>query len=109
MNAIDRNLLFGQVADNCIRHVLRILNTSLSASVRVAGDLNDVTLLTLQLSRDLTQRILRLFIQHGLAGAKAYLSVVHFLILVKVRNGRTQLGSTSTCLQRRLVRLGGGA
>ena len=53
MNAIDGNLLFGQIANDCIGHVLRILNTGLPACVGVASNFYDVTLLSLKLSGNL--------------------------------------------------------
>src|SRR3984885_15457731 len=109
MDAIDRNLLFGQVADNRVGHVLRVLDASLSTDVGVTGNLNYVSLLSLKLGSDLAEGVFRLGVQRGLAGAEANLGVIYFLVLVEIGNRGVQLAGVGARLHGRLIRLARGA
>ena len=79
--------MLSQITNDCIGHVLRILNACLSAGVRIAGNFYDVPLLSLKLRSDLGEGILRFAVQRGLAGAEANFGVVDQLVLIEVGNG----------------------
>ena len=91
MNAIDRNLGFGQIPDYGIGHVLRILNAGLTASMGITLDLNDVALAAAHLGRDLVECDLGLGRSAPSARTEANLDVIYFLILVQIGNGGIEL------------------
>jgi len=94
-----------QVAYDCIRHVLRLLNSSFTAYVRITLNFDDVAFLTLQLRRNLIQCFLGFIVQTDLAAAEVELSVGNLLVLIKVCDCRVQLGGLLIRLLSELLRL----
>ena len=95
MNAIDRNLMFGyEVTDNGVSHVLRALNARLPAYPGISFHFYDVTLLSLQLGRDLIEGVLCFGIEGSLTGTEANFGVADSRILIEPGDSRVQL----TCL-----------
>ena len=85
VNPVDRNLVIDdEVANHGIGQLLRSIDTGLTTySVRVALHFDDVTLLSLKLSRDLVDRVLRLGIQRHLTRTEVNLGIRDRLVLVK--------------------------
>ena len=85
MDTVNRDLVINyQVADDCIRNLLRVSDADAPARLRVTLHFDYIALLPLKLSGNLIKRIFRLCIQGNLARPEMNLGLGQRRVLVEV-------------------------